>query len=163
MATYSLVPGRLRVATAKVFTGIIYALLSIVTSLLVAAIGYAVAVGLGNTDPTDWGLRWQVVAGGALFETIVIMIGIGLGMLFMNSPVAIVLYFILPQVFTILTQAIPKTQGFFLWLDLQQATGPLFDNSMTGETWRHLATVVLFWIVLPVALGAWRTSRREIK
>ena len=163
MATYSLVPARLRVALAKLIAGIAYALLSIVTSLLLALIGYLVAIALGNTDPTDWGLRWQVLAGAALFEIIVVVIGIGLGMLFMNSPLAIVLYFVLPQVFAILAGVIPKIQGFFEWLDISSSSGPLVDDSMTGKTWGHLGTAALFWIALPLVLGSWRTLRREIK
>ena len=162
MSTYSLVPNRLRVAAAKLIAGTAYALLSIATSLLLAAVGYAAAIGLGNVDGVTWRVRWAVLAGAALFEVIVVVIGVAFGMLFMNSPLAIVLYFVLPQVFAILGGAIPKTQKAFTWLDVSGASGPMVDASMTRSDWEHLAVASCFWIVLPLVLGTARLLRREV-
>lgn len=162
MATYSLVPNRLKVAVAKLIAAVAYALLSIVTSLLLAAAGYAVAISLGNVDAASWKLRWTVLGGAALFEVVVVVIGVAFGMLFMNSPLAIVLYFVLPQVFAILGNVIPRTREAFTWLDVSSASGPLVDAAMTRDDWQHLASSAGFWIVLPLVLGTVRLLRREV-
>ncbi len=163
LTTFSLVPNRWKVILAKFLAGIVYALLSMVFSLLVAAIGHALAVLLGLSEHADWKIKPVAIATAALFQVTLVVTGIAFGLLLMNTPAAIVLYFVLPNVLAILGSTIKALSKSVQWLDLTSAAGPLADNTMTKDNWAHLGTAALLWIGLPVLLGSWRLHRRELK
>ncbi len=163
LTTFSLVPRRAKVMVAKFLAGIAYALLSMVTGLAMAAIGHGLALVLGLSEHSDWHIKPLAIAGAALFQAVLVVVGISFGMLLMNTPAAIVLYFVLPTALTILAGTVHALKNSAQWLDITAATGPLADNSMTKDSWAHLGTSALLWIVLPIALGSWRLSRRELK
>jgi hypothetical protein len=135
----------------------------LITSLLVAAIGHGLALSLGRSEHANWHINGLAIAGAALFQVIGVVTGIAFGMLLMNTPSAIVLYFVLPTALTILASAIRSLQDSVQWLDIRGSSGPLADNSMTSDNWARLATSSLLWIVLPIVLGTWRLARRELK
>jgi hypothetical protein len=75
-----------------------------------------------------------------------------------------VAYFVLPIAFSILTSLVSWFADVQPWVDLGTAQGPLFSGEhVTGEQWAQLATGALIWIVLPLALGAVRVLRAEVK
>jgi ABC-2 type transport system permease protein len=83
-------------------------------------------------------------------------------MLLLNSAAAIVLSFALPTVFAILFSW-DKISGAAPWLDQSTAQTPLQDHSASGSDWAHLAVNTLIWVVLPLAFGACRLMRSEVK
>jgi len=163
LTTFSLVPIRLRIVVAKFLAGAAYAVLSIVTSLAVAAIGYGLAVAMGRTEVTNWSLPGTEVPGALLFQVLGVLSGVAFGMLLMNTPFAIVLFFVLPTALTILGAAIHALANSVAWLDINSATMHLIDNSMNTKDWQHLATASLLWIIGPMILGSLRLVRRELK
>ena len=83
---------------------------------------------------------------------------------FLNSAAAIVTYFVLPIGFNIVTSAIPSLHGAQPWIDPGTAQMQLFGGGwLTGEEWAQLATTTLLWIGVPLALGAVRVLRAEVK
>jgi ABC-2 type transport system permease protein len=83
-------------------------------------------------------------------------------MVFLASAPAIVLYFVLPTLWGILTAIIPGMEGAAHWLDLGQNTSDLSEFDISGVGWARLATSVALWVAVPFAIGLWRIVRREV-
>jgi len=163
LATFALVPHRGRVMAAKFAAGIIYALLSVVTSLVAAAIGHGLALAFGQTSTADWSIEGTALGGAVLIQALGVINGIAFGLLLMNTPAAIVLNFVAPIALTIIASVITGLTKVLAWIDITAATDPLTTNSMTSTDWQHLGTASLFWIVLPIVLGSSRLAKRELK
>ncbi|MBT0767516.1 hypothetical protein KIH74_01185 [Kineosporia sp. J2-2] len=158
LTTFTLVPQRGKVIVAKFLAAMVLATLTLVVILPVGAVAAAVA---GSADP------WNVTAGLAaqmwLFLLIQFAIGVGFGLLFANTPVAIVSFFALPIVFTLVAQ-IPALQSTGDWLDMNATLGVLGSGDpISGEDWAKILTSSLLWLVLPITVGTIRTLRREVK
>ena len=54
--------------------------------------------------------------------------GVAFGMLLLSSPLAIVTYFVLPTVFTIVVNLVSALDWVRDWLDLGTTTTPMFDG-----------------------------------
>jgi hypothetical protein len=99
-----------------------------------------------------------------LLQTATILQGLAFGLLFLNSAVAIVTFFIVPTVFSILTTLWSAVRDVQPWIDLGTAQTPLFmDGNLAGEQWAQLGTASLLWIVLPLVVGLARVLRSEVK
>jgi len=162
LTTFTQVPQRPRVAAAKVLAGVAFSVLSLLTSLLMSAIGNAVVVAL-DRGSGGWRLPATDLGQALLLVTLSVVMGIAFGMVFLNSPFAIVLYFVAPIVISAVTGIFDAIRETMLWLDVNSATAPLAGESLTGEQWGHLATASALWILLPLALGLLRLSRSELK
>ena len=89
--------------------------------------------------------------------------GVGFGMLFKNTPAAVVVFFVLPTAWSILGSMVSWLSDAAVWLDMNQTMQPLFEGSLTGAQWAHLGTSVAVWVVAPLAVGIWRLTRAEVK
>jgi ABC-2 type transport system permease protein len=148
------VPERWRVMVAKVLAGFALGLLATAACLLAAAGGNVIAGG-------DWSLGLSALGTAALYQMIAMLGGFALGLLFLSSPLAIVMYFLLPIVFGILTELIDAIPAD--WLETGRTMQPLIDNEMAAGDWPRLATSVAVWVLLPLVLGALRLRRAEVK
>jgi ABC-type transport system involved in multi-copper enzyme maturation permease subunit len=160
LTTFTLVPHRGRILVAKIVAAVLFGLAAIVVAMLASA----VATLLSNaSDP--WGsFGTEDIAKVALLQTLGVLQGVAFGMLFLNSAAAIVTYFVLPIGFNIVTSAIPALHDVQPWIDPGTAQMQLFGGGwLTGEEWAQLATTTLLWIGLPLALGAVRMMRAEVK
>jgi ABC-2 type transport system permease protein len=156
LTTFSLVPERHRVIVAKLFAAVALAVAATAACLVTAAAGNLVAGG-------SWSLSLADVGHGALFEIIGLLGGAAFGLVFLNSPLAIVLYYALPTVWTILGETIKALDKPANWLDLSRTMEPLVDGTMTGTAWAHLATSVGLWVGVTLLIGLWRLRRTELK
>ena len=161
MTTFALVPARSRVLTAKVVVGVLLGLLGVAAAALASALG-ALLTPLLTTDGTDWGLSGGQLVQVALVQVLTILVGLAFGMLLLNSPLAIVLYFVLPTVVTIVSNTVGALTWVRDWLDLTTTTAPMFDGSLDGQGWAQLATSVALWGVAPMVAGWIRILRGEI-
>ncbi len=160
LTTFTLVPQRGHVLTAKIIAAVLFGLAAIVVAMLVAAV--ATAAG-GAADPWQ-NIGVDDVGKYALLQTSGVLQGLAFGMLLLNSAAAIVSLFVLPTAFSIVTSLVPGLDKVQPWLDLSTAQGPLFGGEhVTGAQWAHLATGSLLWIVLPLVLGGLRILRAEVK
>lgn len=162
LTTFALVPERHRIAAAKLVAAVAIAGLSIGAGLATAALGNLAGMAFADGNGS-WHLAGDALAGAALAQVIAVVMGVGFGMLLMNSALAIVLYFLLPTVWTVLAGLSTAVERVSDWLNIGVTTEPLFGGAMTGDDWRKLAASVGLWVVLPLALGVVRLLKREVK
>lgn len=156
LATFTLVPRRGRVLSAKVVASLVLALGLLVVAALAAALSTLVSGG-------DFALEGLSVPGLVLTALIFTLQGVAFGAALLNTPLAIVTSLALPTVWTMLTSMSERMSDIAQWLDLNIVTGPLVEGTMTGSDWGHLATGGLAWVGVPLAIGTYRVLTREIK
>jgi len=161
LTTFTLVPERERIAAAKLLAGFVLAGASVAAGLLFAAAGNAIGIAFFDGDGS-WSLTAGALGNAVLFQLINMTIGVAFGMLLMNSALAIVMYFLLPTIWGMLTSMIDALRTPAEWLDLGMTTQPLVDNTMSGSDWPKLAASVGVWLVLPLVAGLARLLRREV-
>jgi ABC-type transport system involved in multi-copper enzyme maturation permease subunit len=161
MTTFALVPARSRVLTAKVVVGVILGVLGVAAAALASALG-ALLTPILTTDSTEWGISGAAVGQVLLAQVVTILIGVAFGMLLLNSPLAIVLYFVLPTIVTIVSNTVGALTWMRDWLDLTTTTSPMFDGSLDAQGWAQLATSVAAWGLVPLVAGWIRIVRSEI-
>lgn len=118
----------------------------------------------GFDGPGSWDSAGLIVAHIGLLVLISVLQGIGFGMLIMNTPAAIVAFFVLPTIWNVLGYTVSWLEEPAEWLDLNRTTVPLTSgSSLSGEQWAQLAVSCGVWVALPLALGVVRLLRREVK
>jgi ABC-type transport system involved in multi-copper enzyme maturation permease subunit len=163
LTTFALVPSRSRVVAAKVLAAMALALATAAFSILVAAVAALIAPAFGAVD-SDWSLPIGDVLQLVVFQELNMLLGVALGTLLLNSGLAIVLYFVLPTVWSGLTDSISGLADAQKWLDTSTTWIHLIDPdaTLTGTSWAQAGTTALLWIVLPLGLGIARILRREV-
>jgi ABC-2 type transport system permease protein len=162
LTTFTHVPQRPRIAAAKVGAGIAFSVLSLITSLVMSAIGNLVVVAL-DRGTGGWRLPAADLGQSLLLVALSVVMGIAFGMLFLNTPFAIVVYFLAPIVISAITGLVAAIRDTMRWLDINSAQSPLIGERLTGEQWGQLATASALWILLPLVLGLIRLTRSELK
>ena len=89
LSTFALVPQRERIVVAKTIGATILTLCAVAACLVIAALGTAIAGG-------SWNLGLGELGRYTLFELITMLGGVAFGLAFMNSALAIVMYFVIP-------------------------------------------------------------------
>lgn len=160
MVTFTLMPVRGRVLTAKVIAALLAGVAAIILAVAFAALATVIGGapdGFAGTSIGDFGKFGLLQASGVLQ-------GLGFGLLFLNSAAAIVTYFILPTVFSIIANVWGALADAAPWIDLGTAQTPLFETEgLTGTDWAHLLVTSIIWVVLPFIVGLWRVLRAEVK
>jgi uncharacterized membrane protein (UPF0136 family) len=93
-----------------------------------------------------------------------LLTGTMLGILFRSSPVALVAYVVYALLVPTLSGLLAANQQGYKdlrpWVDLNYAQSFLFEGTLSGQQWAHLAVAVTVWLVLPafIALRLVRTS-----
>jgi ABC-2 type transport system permease protein len=162
LVTFTLTPLRSRVVAAKILAALLLGLAAIVIAVVVAAA--ATLVG-GASDPWD-GVGYDSIGKFALLQASGVLQGLAFGLLFLNTAAAIVTFFVLPSVFSVIQSiwAWSTLEKILPWIDLSTAQAALFsDRDLTGEQWAQLGVGTVIWVALPVAIGIWRVLRAEVK
>lgn len=163
MTTFTQEPRRGRVNGAKLLSALLLALVCTGALLLLSALAHLGAVGLGRTG-ADWSVEAFQLAGMVFMQLLVVAQGVAFGMLFLSTPLALVVYYVLPTVWTLLMGLISWLRDAAGWIDLGTATGPLFGSELlTGQQWAQLLVTVTIWVVVPYVVGHLRITRREVK
>jgi hypothetical protein len=58
--------------------------------------------------------------------------------------------------------SLPVFSGVAPWVDYAHALGQTTEYVMSATQWAHAGTSLVIWMVLPLLIGAWRITRREI-
>ncbi|MDO9352994.1 MAG: ABC transporter permease subunit [Solirubrobacteraceae bacterium] len=163
LTTFALVPSRSRIVSAKVLAAMSLALLTVVFALVVAAAAAAVAPIFGAVD-SDWSLPIGDLLQVVVYQQLNMLLGVALGTLLLNSALAIVLYFVLPTIWSGLTDSISALADAQRWLDTSTTWMRLVDPdvAMTGTHWAQAGATALLWIAVPLAIGVTRILRREV-
>jgi hypothetical protein len=158
MITFALVPARSRVLAAKLIAGLILALAMLVMSVALAADGALVAS--PHVDGT-WADAATLIGQSALYLTTGMVTGVAFGAVLLTSTPATVALFALPITWTVIASL-----SFFTnvapWLDTRLALDPLPVHVLNATEWAHAGTALALWMLLPLLLGIWRITRREI-
>jgi ABC-2 type transport system permease protein len=166
MVTFTLEPLRGRVIAAKFVTTVLLAVAAIVVGMLLSVLAN-VLYGLISDFDVVWGIGAMDVFYYFLLHLFGMATGFAFGALFLNTPAAIVLYFVysfvLPGLFELGAQLMSWFDDLRPWIDFSYAQGPLIDGTIEGKDWAYLATTTLIWLVLPLAGGLWRIFRAEVK
>jgi ABC-2 type transport system permease protein len=157
LTTFTLVPQRHRIATAKIRAALLLALSAVTVSILIGASGTLLGAILRDGDG-GWRVPAPLIGDAALFMSIRVLTGVALGMLLMNSALAIVVYFLMP-----IMGFLAALSPVGTWLDLADTTSLLAHGQLTGTHWWHLGTSVTAWVLLPLTAGLIRLSRREVQ
>ncbi|GLY14349.1 hypothetical protein Kisp01_13650 [Kineosporia sp. NBRC 101677] len=157
LTTFTLVPQRGRIVTAKFLAAMVLATATLALILPIAGIATLVS---GAADP--WDMSAMVVIELLAFLWLNYACGVGFGLLFANTPVAIVSFFVLPVAFQLLSQ-FSAMESVGEWLDFNSTTGVLGGGETSGDEWLRIFTSALLWVVAPLVIGTVRTLRREVK
>ena len=155
LITFTLVPRRMRVMSAKVAAGLALGVILLVLSLLIAAVA-TLAIG------GEWTLSADIFGQISILVLTSMVTGIAFGALFLSSAPAIVLSFVLPLGWAALA-SIRFLNDAGQWLDTTRTTEPLTERALDGTEWAQFGTSMLLWLVLPLAIGLFRIARGEIR
>ena len=165
MVTFALEPRRRRVIAAKALVGVVLTLATVVVS---TAIG-AVCNGLYGLieGHVDWTFGWSDFAAFTITQVLAMFGGFALAALFLNTPAAIVVFFVykwvLPGLFALGAGLMDWFGHLRPWIDLQVAQEAIWDWSTAGRAWAELVVSGLVWLGIPLVWGVRRVLRAEVK
>lgn len=160
LSTFTLVPARSRVVIAKISAGVLVAIAATAATALLSVVANVIgrAIGGDGSWSIDGTLLWQ----GLMLQVIFVLMGVAFGALLQNTPLAIVLYFALPMVWSLLGGMIKGLKSASEWLDINVTTTPLSEADMSSGEYARLGVSVALWVLLPLVLGSIRVLRREV-
>ena len=158
MITFALVPVRSRVLGAKLIASLVLAVPMLVMSVAVVAAGVLVAS--PGVDGT-WSDAAPLIGQSAVNLTAGMVVGVALGAILLAPAPAIVLFFALPTSF-LAVLSLPVFSGVAPWVDYASALGQLTVEVMSPTQWAHVGTALALWMLLPLLIGTWRITRREV-
>ncbi|NUR30611.1 MAG: ABC transporter permease [Catenulispora sp.] len=161
LVTFTLEPRRSRVLRAKFVAALALALGVTAVVFITAAAGTVLAQVLRNADGD-----WSFGAAGFGEITLVMLIGLvqglAFGMALLVTAAAILTYYVVPSLWSAVFSS-ASMKPIAPWFDLNQATGALYNQQITGEGWLRLLVAVAIWVGLPFAVGVLRVRRAEVK
>ena len=166
LTTFTLVPHRGRVITAKVAATLLVGVTSIALAFGVGAFGNVAGSAMLGID-TTWDIPFDNVLTIFLADALGMLMGFTLGVLIRNSPGAIVGYFVYALVLPASLGTLAAFQDWFEklqgWIDFNYASSYLYDGSPTATEWAHIGVSGLIWLVIPLAVGLRMVLRSEVK
>jgi hypothetical protein len=156
LITFALVPVRSRVLAAKLLASLVLALAALAVCLAIVVVGVLIAA--PEVDGT-WSSAAAMIGQSAVYMTTSMVTGVAIGAVVLASAPAIVAYFALPIAWTALA-SLPVLAGVAPWLD--PALGPIAGEVLSATQWAHAGTALALWMLLPLVVGTWRITRREI-
>ncbi len=184
LVTFTLVPRRFRVIAAKMVAGLAIAVTVALAAELLAAVATGIAAHPATTATVSqhtthalpsrllrlhsgassgmWHDLAATVAEGLLYQVLEMLGGMAFGLVFLNSPVAIVLHYIVPLAWGIVTGVITALKGVNDWLNPGTSLDRLLSGAMNSTHWAQVAATVGVWVGLPVVVGLYRLANKEI-
>jgi len=158
MITFALVPKRSRVLGAKLIAAIVLSLVTLAVG--VGIVAAAVAVASPGVEGT-WSDVGILVVQSVPYLTGGIITGVAFGAVVLASAPAIVALFALPSAWLAVT-SLPFFGDLGPWLDTGRGLGPLTQEVVNGTQWAQAGTSLALWMLLPLLIGTWRITRREV-
>jgi ABC-2 type transport system permease protein len=158
LITFALVPVRSRVLGAKLIASLVLAVAMFVASVAIVAAGVLVAS--PGVDGT-WADSAPLIGQSAVYLTAGMVVGVALGAILLASAPAIVALFALP-VSWMAVVSLPFLADIAPWVSTARALSPMQEEVMSATQWAHVGTALALWMLLPLLIGAWRITRREV-
>jgi ABC-2 type transport system permease protein len=159
LTTFTLVPSRARVIVAKLAASVVCA---------IVALGFCLVVAAGATALHPWGgggvwtLHAVMIPQAILYLATAMITGVAFGAALLVSAPAIVIYLLLPTIWSALAGSISALDGVANWLDASQTLDPMVRHSLSALEWAHAGTTLALWMALPLAIGWWRVMHRDV-
>jgi ABC-2 type transport system permease protein len=160
LTTFTLSPARGRVIAAKLTAGVLIALATTVLTVAWSAVANLLARAFGGDG--DWHIAASLLWQAGIMEVIYVLMGVAFGALLLNSPFAIVAYFALPTIWSMLDEQIKSLHRVSSWLDLATTADPLTHPHMAAGEFGRLGVSAAVWVLLPLILGSIRVMKREV-
>jgi ABC-2 type transport system permease protein len=158
LITFALVPVRSRILGAKLIASLLLAVAMLAMSLAIVAAG--VLVSSPGVEGT-WSDAAPLIGQSAVYLTTGMVVGVAFGAILLSAAPAIVLRFALPTAWMAVL-SLPVFSGVAPWVDYPRAIGQTTAEVMSPTQWAQAGTSLAIWMVLPLLIGAWRITRREI-
>jgi ABC-2 type transport system permease protein len=168
LTTFTLVPHRQRVITAKAISSVIIAIAAMALTFAVGALGNLVGAAVKGRPPV-----WDVSATQCLYYVLgmvmSLLVGFMLGVLIRASTGALVAYFVYTFLVPTALGLLADNQQWFkdiqAWVDMQFAQSGLFifQTSLTAQQWAQIVASALIWLVAPLLVGLRLAVRAEVK
>ncbi|MGI8730603.1 MAG: ABC transporter permease [Solirubrobacteraceae bacterium] len=158
MITFALIPRRSRIVGAKLIAAVVLAF-----AMLAVCIGIAAAGVLGASPDIDgvWTDATTLIAQSSVYIVGGMVTGVAFGMVLLASAPALVALFGLPSAWAALL-FLPVFGDVGRWLDTGRSLSPMTQEVLTGTQWAQAGTSLALWMLLPLLIGTWRITRREI-
>jgi ABC-2 type transport system permease protein len=165
MVTFTLEPRRSRIVAAKLITGIVMSLAAAAVGAVIGILALGVFHLAGGA--TTWSVPVAAIAGFVILQVIGLLTGFAFGMIILNTPAAIVSFFVcnmtVPIVFVAAAANFDRAERIRPWIDFDLAQLPLVSGQFGDVNWTQFAVAGLIWLAIPVAFGIRRTLRAEVK
>jgi ABC-type transport system involved in multi-copper enzyme maturation permease subunit len=159
LITFALVPVRSRVLAAKLIASLVLAVAMLAATVSIVAAGVAVASpGVEGT----WSDAAILIGQSTVFLTAGMVTAVAFGAILLASAPALVALFALPSSWAALV-SLSFFGGIGPWVDTARSLSPMHEEVMSGTQWAHAGTSLAIWMLLPLLIGIWRITRREIK
>lgn len=166
LTTFTLVPHRRRVITAKALACLGVAVVTIPFAFGVGALGNLAGTAIAGVDPV-WDLTVTNLLTIMLANVLAMMVGFMLGVVIRSSAAALVAYFIYQFLLPTLSLLLASSQEWFAdlqpWVDFDFAQSPLLEGALTSQQWVQLLATGAIWLVLPMVVGLVFVVRAEVK
>jgi hypothetical protein len=166
LTSFTLVPHRGRVIQAKLIGTLVVGVVSIAIAFGVGALGNVAGSAIAGVD-TTWDISLGNVATIFLGDALGMLMGFTLGVLFRNSPGAIVGYFVYALALPAALGTLAAFQDWFEkaqgWVDFNFASTRLYDGGLSATEWAHIGVSGLIWLVIPLLIGLRLVLRSEVK
>jgi len=159
LTTFTLVPSRARVMVAKLSASVVCSLVALAFCLVIGAAATALHPASGSAV---WSLHLVLLPQAFLRLATAMITGVAFGAALLVSAPAIVIYLLLPTIWSALANSIHGLQGVANWLDASESLDPMIRHSLSATGWAHAAATLAVWMVLPLAIGWWRVMRRDV-
>ena len=158
LITFTLTPLRWRVVAAKLLASLV--LVAAALSMVLAVVAAGVLVAAPGVDGT-WDGSGAMVGQTAVYLLTGTIGGVAFGAALLASAPAFVAYFALPTAWAAVV-SLPFLDGVAPWVDKFRGLGPMSEEVLSATQWAHAGTTVLVWMVVPLLIGAYRITRREV-
>lgn len=162
LTTFALEPRRLRVLVAKILATLVVSLVAFVAALAWSVL-LAVTLGRVLAVTIDWTPTPHLVLGLLLATVFSVLQGLALGTAVMNTPGALAVYFLAPPALGILGTINDRVHELTSWINPQLTLASLMGGDWANAPWAKVGVGIAVWVVVPLAIGAYRTVRREVK
>ncbi|WP_395656247.1 ABC transporter permease [Nocardioides sp.] len=166
MVTFALEPRRPHVIAAKAAVGLLLTLATIAVALVVGLVTILLYAAIQGQSPV-WHFGWTGFTAFLVTQTFAMLGGFAFATLLLNTPAAIVVFFVyrwvLPGLLALGSALVGWFESLAPWIDFQSAQGELYDFPLTGEQWGQLVVSGFIWLVVPLVIGVWRVLRAEVK
>lgn len=163
MVTFALAPSRSKVIAAKTVAALILGFGAFFAAILIAGL----ATLAGGADGGFEGLELKIFLLFLGLQLFTIIQGLAYGLILLNTPAAIVTFFVLPVASSLVFNLVSGLRDIAPWVDLGTAQSVLFTSfegaGLTGEEYARLGTTTVIWIVVPFVIGWFRVLRAEVK